>query len=306
MHIRTWHLVLIPVAWLCQTAQAIDCSSPTLKGASGVIGNKHDYKIAGQCSKTWKETKTGAGSSTTVNTAVTFNYLGSASWDRASGEAQEKLKFTGDSAGTHYASAICTQDPFLKDPPGGAASCGTITVQVKVDAGEIYKPLLDKVFWASKRLSLAEAQALSAQAAATPAAGRQGRGQQGKHASVFAERRDSGEVRVAVERTGRGGIGACRSGGYGRQRCRPPATPGCRQPGGGDRTDGEGVCRIAPGHAAAGRRDACGHGQRTSDSAAGRGSPGNTNGDRGRVAGEIRRHPGRGRTGAGTVHGRVR
>jgi hypothetical protein len=114
------------------TSLALECSSPTLKGASGVIGNKHRYKTTGSCTHSWEKKETSAGSSTTAAYAITFAYVGSASWDRLTGEAVEKLKFTGDATGERYASANCMQDPFLKDPPGGAASCGSVKVQAKI------------------------------------------------------------------------------------------------------------------------------------------------------------------------------
>ena len=155
-------LGLMFAACLSQPVWGMTCSSPTLKGASGVIGNKHSYKITGECTYTWSETETSVGSSTTTTGSLSFSYVGSASWDRLTGEAVEKLKFTGDAAGERAATANCSQDPFLKDPPGGAAKCGPVTVQVEVKSGGIYKLLLKEVFWASKKLSLAEAQALSA------------------------------------------------------------------------------------------------------------------------------------------------
>ncbi|MCB1843676.1 MAG: hypothetical protein KDI09_11995, partial [Halioglobus sp.] len=155
-------LVLSLLFCFCQPLRALECSSPTLKGASGVIGNKHSYKISGECEQTWSSTTTGAGSSTTVNSAIQFSYLGGASWDRLSGVAEEQLKISGDSTGKRFATATCSQDPFLKDPPGGPAKCGPITVQIDMDAGKIYEALTTKTFWANKKLSLAEAQALSA------------------------------------------------------------------------------------------------------------------------------------------------
>jgi len=147
---------------LASPAVAITCSSPTLKGASGVIGNKHSYKTTGDCSYTWSETESSSGSSTTKNYALSFTYLGSASWDRQTGEAVERLKITGDSTADRHAQATCSQDPFLKDPPGGAAKCGPVKVQVDVKSGGIYKLLTNAEFWSAKKLSLAEAQALSA------------------------------------------------------------------------------------------------------------------------------------------------
>lgn len=141
---------------------ALECSSPTLKGASGVIGNNHNYKITGDCTYTWKETDTSIFSSTTTTGALSFSYVGSARWDRQTGEAVEKLKFTGDASGERAASTTCSQDPFLKDPPGGAATCGPVKVQIEIESGNIYQLLLKGGFWSSKKLSLAEAQALSA------------------------------------------------------------------------------------------------------------------------------------------------
>lgn len=154
--------ILLATALFAEPSLALDCSSPTLKGASGVIGNTHSYKVTGDCTHSWTQKETGAGSSTTTNYAITFAYIGSATWNRLTGEAVEKLKFTGDATGERYASANCTQDPFLKDPPGGAAKCGTVKVQAKVDAGAIYEQLLKPQFWAGRKLSLVEAQALSA------------------------------------------------------------------------------------------------------------------------------------------------
>lgn len=155
-------LLLILPLWLCQQAHAIECSSPTLKGATGVIGNKHIYKITGSCSYTWSETEQGIGSSKTTTGALSFSYTGSVSWDRQTGEAIEKLDIAGDSVGKRAAVANCTQDPFLKDPPGGPAQCGPVKVQAEIKSGGIYKLLLKGQFWAAKKLSLAEAQALSA------------------------------------------------------------------------------------------------------------------------------------------------
>lgn len=154
--------ILLATALFAEPSLALDCSSPTLKGASGVIGNTHSYKVTGDCTHSWTQKETGAGSSTTTNYAITFAYIGSATWNRLTGEAVEKLKFTGDATGERYASANCTQDPFLKDPPGGVAKCGTVKVQAKVDAGAIYEQLLKPQFWAGRKLSLVEAQALSA------------------------------------------------------------------------------------------------------------------------------------------------
>lgn len=163
---------LLPVAVLYgQSALAIQCSSPTLKGASGVIGNQHSYKIAGDCSYTWSETETGVFTSSTTSHDLSFSYVGSARWDRLTGQATEKLAISGDSTGQRVATASCSQDPFLKDPPGGSAKCGPVTVQAEVKSGGIYKLLTKPEFWALKKLSLAEAQALSALPPPGPPAG---------------------------------------------------------------------------------------------------------------------------------------
>lgn len=155
-------IVVVLCAWLSLPAKAIDCSSPTLKAASGVIGNKHSYKVAGDCVYAWSETESEVFSSTTTNKSLSFSYVGGATWDRLSGEAEEQLKLTGDSVGSRVATATCSQDPFLKDPPGGVAKCGPVTVQAEVESGGTYALLIKKEFWVSSRLSLAEAQALSA------------------------------------------------------------------------------------------------------------------------------------------------
>lgn len=151
--------LLVPgIAW------SMDCAAPTLMGATGVIGQEHRYKISGHCSHAWSKTETEIFSSTTTNYGLSFVYSGGAEWSRVTGIAIEKLKFTGDSAGSRYASAKCSQDPFLRDPPAGAASCGTVKVQLQVGSGKPYEVLLKPQFWARSGIALAEAQALSAQA----------------------------------------------------------------------------------------------------------------------------------------------
>lgn len=160
---RTIRYVAIALAVVAAVpAWAVTCSFPTLKAASGVIGNKHSYKMTGSCSYTAQQTKTVLFSSTTTNYGLSFSYTGSASWDRQSGVAKETVQFKGDSVGERAATATCTQDPFLKDPPGGAAQCGKITVQAEVESGGIYNALITEQFWAGRKFSLAEAQALSA------------------------------------------------------------------------------------------------------------------------------------------------
>lgn len=157
-------VVLVPLP-----GAALDCSGWTLKSASGVIGKEHGYKFTATCSEIWSTTKTGAGTSTTTNTAVAFAVTGGASWDRATGLAREKLSFEGDVSGSRYAEAVCTQDPFLLDPPGGPASCGALKVQVDQKSGPTYELLVKKSFWAARRFALVEAQSLSAEGAAPKA-----------------------------------------------------------------------------------------------------------------------------------------
>ncbi|TAK51930.1 MAG: hypothetical protein EPO25_14995 [Gammaproteobacteria bacterium] len=140
---------------LGQSAGALDCTSPTLRAASGVIGQKHQYKIAGTCSGS-----SGFGANIF---APSFSYEGSASWDRVTGEARQKLRFSGNdnATGARVAVAKCSQDPFLRNPPGGTAQCGPVTVQVEMQSGKIHAELIRKEFWAPHSIALAEAQALS-------------------------------------------------------------------------------------------------------------------------------------------------
>lgn len=159
-------IVAVLAATACQGAWAAwSCGSPALKSAKGVIGNLHEYKLAGECQQAGSSTQSGVFSSTTTNYAYTYSYTGSASWDRGSGLAREKLGFTGDGSGARHAEATCTQDPFLKDPPGGAAKCSAVKVQIDMKSGTIYEFLQKPEFWNGHKLALAEAQALSALAA---------------------------------------------------------------------------------------------------------------------------------------------
>lgn len=102
---------------LSSQALAIPCSSPSLKEASGVIGNRHKYTIAGECILSWKDTEKTSffglgGSATSTNYSLSFSYIGKAKWDRISGKAEETLNFSGDASGTQYAVSTCSQDPF--------------------------------------------------------------------------------------------------------------------------------------------------------------------------------------------------
>ncbi len=164
-----WVVVMLAAMASPGVWAAWSCASPALKSASGVIGNLHSYKLAGSCQQAGSKTESGWGSSTTTNYAYSYSYVGSARWDRASGVASEKLQFTGDGSGARYAEATCSQDPFLKDPPGGAATCNAVKVQIEMKSGTIYEFLQKAEFWSGHKLSLAEAQALSALAASAPA-----------------------------------------------------------------------------------------------------------------------------------------
>jgi len=147
----------------------MDCNNAKLKSASVVIGQAHAYKFTGECNRSFQKKESTdyagvGGSSTTTNYSVSFAVDGSATWERASGKAEEKLNFSGGngSKGTRYATASCSGDPFLKDAPGGAPKCGPVTVQVKMAAGEIHGELSGKQLWTSKRFTLTEVQAVAA------------------------------------------------------------------------------------------------------------------------------------------------
>ncbi len=152
-------------------AAALGCYNWTLTGATGVIGKLHGYTFTAECADSWKTgTKTGVGTSTTTNAGVSFKIKGYATWNRTSGIAQEQLDYSGDVTGERHAESTCTQDPFLKDSPGGAGTCTAVKVAVDHGSGELYKLLLEKRFWAGGRFALVEAQALSAENAAAKAA----------------------------------------------------------------------------------------------------------------------------------------
>jgi hypothetical protein len=153
---------------------AMPCPVVSLKGATGVIGEAHGYQATGRCEKKWSKTETSMAGfvSSTTNLYMGLEFSGKASWNRDTGLAEESLSFQGLSpnspTGKRTVSGICSQDPFLIDPPGGAASCHSVTAQAKVSSGPLYEFLVEKSFWLGRHFALAEAQALSQQAAANP------------------------------------------------------------------------------------------------------------------------------------------
>lgn len=167
---------LAPVlAMLPSNANAGGCSQVQLKDASGVIGMSHGYIFGAVCSWSYTESKKSFSlsgfSSSSTNYGIDMNVVGKGKWDRKTGEAQEVLSVKGSGAvkgpsgsftGERVATGICNQDPFLKDPPGAAAVCNNIKVQYKGTSGPIFDVMINpKQFMLSKRISLAEAQALS-------------------------------------------------------------------------------------------------------------------------------------------------
>ena len=153
-------------------AVALTCDHARLKGASGVIGQKHTYSVTAKCHEehsssstqlTWSGLET-----TSVNTGFAMSVVGKASWDRKTGEARENLAFTGDVAGERIATGVCDQDPFLSHPPGDPAICHGVQSQYKATAGPLFAVLVQQRFFLARTLDLAEAQALSQQAAAAP------------------------------------------------------------------------------------------------------------------------------------------
>ena len=138
------------------------CSQIRLMTASGVIGMRHQYTISAHCSREVSQVEKDLFKSKSKNVqSVSIDVLASASWDRKSGEASESIKFNGTSQGTRVATAICSEDPWLKDPPGGPGSCHNINAQATVNAGETPDVLISKVFYLARSVSLDEAQALS-------------------------------------------------------------------------------------------------------------------------------------------------
>jgi hypothetical protein len=155
-------------------AGPLPCQSVSLKGATGVIGEKHGYTVTGSCLKEWAETTTKPFSSSSTNHSISLDFAGKLSWNRDTGEAKESISFkSGNSetpTGKRVVTGVCTQDPFLKDPPGGAASCHSVQAQAVVESGPTLQLLTEPSFWLAKKIALIEAQSLSQQAASKPTA----------------------------------------------------------------------------------------------------------------------------------------
>jgi hypothetical protein len=152
---------------------AMSCGELRLMAAHGVIGNLQRYTVTARCGQ---ETSVDKGTkltwsglqSTTKNVSVWMDVIGEASWDRITGEATETLKITGDASGKRLAKGICNQDPFLKDAPGGAATCHGIQAQYVSTGGKLYEWFVQPRFFLSGLISFVEAQALSAKSASSP------------------------------------------------------------------------------------------------------------------------------------------
>lgn len=154
---------------------AVSCSDVTLKGASGVIGMKHGYAVSGHCRRSFTKTETSLGSSTSYNYAFDVEVSGKLTWDRKTQVATEYLKFSGTSSasgpvqGVRLASGTCSQDPFLKDAPGGKGSCKNLDVKAEIKVGKTPSEVLEKSLWLTRSIALVEAQALSNEAGQKPA-----------------------------------------------------------------------------------------------------------------------------------------
>jgi len=153
-------------------AMALTCDHARLKGASGVIGQKHAYSVTAACHEEHSTSSTqltwSGLQSTSVNTGFAMSVVGKASWDRKTRGARESLVFTGDVSGERVATGVCDQDPFLSDPPGDPAVCHDVKAQYQATAGPLFAVLVQQRFFLARTLDLAEAQALSQQAAAAP------------------------------------------------------------------------------------------------------------------------------------------
>ena len=171
---RVW--VLLPLlAMLPSAAKAGTCGQVLLKDASGVIGMAHGYTFSAVCSWSYSESKDSFSlsgfSSTSTNYGIDMEVVGKGKWDRTTGKAQEQVSVKGYGAvkgpggsftGVRVATGTCSQDPFLKDPPGGYGSCTGMNVQYQSKSGPIFNVLIEpKSFLLAKKISLVEAQALS-------------------------------------------------------------------------------------------------------------------------------------------------
>jgi hypothetical protein len=135
--------------------------------ASGVIGPIQKYTFTAQCAEehtkvTKTLTWTGMESSS-LNNDVGVTVEGKASWERATGRAKESLHVSGDASGERFTTAICSQDPFLRDPPGKKGTCDTFESQYQGEAGPAYQFFLERAFFLARTVSFVEAEALSKQ-----------------------------------------------------------------------------------------------------------------------------------------------
>jgi hypothetical protein len=162
--------------WLADPAPLRDeprlvCDQIHLMAASGVVGPEHRYTFSAHCYRDATETTSSPGTSRSVNVVrLDFTVVGKGRWERGTGRATEELKFSGSRTGTRMATGLgCTQDPWLKDPPGGLGTCKSVSVQaVLSSAGSIPLELIEpKIFLLARRIALAEAQALSAATASS-------------------------------------------------------------------------------------------------------------------------------------------
>jgi len=178
MHVlayTSWQLIS-GAFWLLGSPPVTDeprlvCDQVRLMTASGVIGPEHRYTFTGHCYRNATQTKTGPGWSRSVNVVqLDFTVLGKGRWERKTGTATEELKFSGSASGTRFATGLgCSQDPWLRNPPGGLGSCQSIAVQAKLSSsGPIPNELIEpKILLLARQIALAEAQALSKAAAPT-------------------------------------------------------------------------------------------------------------------------------------------
>ncbi|HEV8337418.1 MAG TPA: hypothetical protein VGR67_13460 [Candidatus Polarisedimenticolia bacterium] len=148
-------------------ALALSCGELRLMDASGVLGPLQRYTVTAHCSKEYKDwSKTEvAGFDVDKNSkydSISLKVLGKASWDRKTGEATEQLLISGDAEGKRFVRGNCNQDPFLRDAPGAKVSCDGMNAQYEAKSGPVYDFFLAPRFYLAKKISLAEAQGLSA------------------------------------------------------------------------------------------------------------------------------------------------
>ncbi len=163
-----WEIVLvIPILFAAaRPVSAMSCGELRLMSASGVIGPNQRYTVTARCgeqksvSQGSKLTWSGIESSS-KNFSVWMTVLGTASWDRTTGQAKESLKISGDVSGERVTVGICNADPFLKNAPGGPAKCHDVNAQYRGTRGTTYEWFIEPRFFLSGLISLIEAQGLS-------------------------------------------------------------------------------------------------------------------------------------------------